>query len=1168
MISPINIRGYAVQDPLDDIPASARYPLAMAVTAVTSFGLLYVVFTLLHIADLRYGWLFWVEIGAIALFYAPLVVALRKSSSLVLIALLMAGAVPLDLFIEAQYRAAGLPAFWTYNAQAVLGPLHPLLRILVVWSGDALVAGPIALWLTRLVATRFRKTPAFPFPTERQRQDLFPEEWTAETVEKPRHDLSYYLLRITGFAYLGYFLLALIGLLGVAPWPEQVRTMLTMTYANPALTINTFIKLTLMTTLAFIGAHNVGLRWHCSLALLVGHLVSTVASLFFYFAYPKTDYHSFLLTSAIVDTVLAIGFVLVMIINRKYAEFYSRPREFPDYYSLPHRLSTIFYYVFGTAVGLIVPGVLALRVLRQVPSGWGAVYGYPDPQVCNTLTKYATLSLLGFMMARRELLRESLYKTILWPYSVSVMASLTWLLVGGMISDILIKTRTGGAVTVDWYFMLNVGMDGFVVLMLLGLRKMFYDVEYSISAITPSAAQNVVGLHGALYQGSLEEHSAVLQSIDRHVGGIRGRKRGLLNFPFWLVENLLVVVYGLHVGFSSMDPEHQRYFLRKKMLRPPRERTLALIPALAEMVYKIGVAVHALITLSHFSQLKHHAAIGYVPADARDRLQGDYPSARPPFKAIAPLPVGPHSPENDKPTAAAPPRPLVAPRVSTPVDEPDIPSEVDYLIVGSGAGGAVMAYRLACRKDIDASKILMIDRGPRYRPVQDFNDDELGMVRKLYKEGGLQQTKRFDLIVLQGECVGGTTVINNAICFEMPAEVREKWQSFYDIDLSGLSEAYRRVGTELDITGIDPIGINSRVEDKFRHGVTTYNAGVPRPLSLDELKANHRNILGSGLCNLGNRNVRKRSMLETYVPWAEARGVQVVGEMSAVRFLAQGRRATEVLLRTDIGGLKRVRVKKAVISAGGVIASSHFLMRSDIAGNVGQRVSCNMAFPVAFDFADTLDAFDGVQITLGALDAQNRAIFETYFNPPGSFAISLPFYFNRLTGTMERYRHLVNFGALVGSEANGVVERKADILNGRALDWSLGDLDREHIKYALETVVEIGLKAGATRAVVPTEPGIDLPLDKQSVERFKSGLAGYPLDMASLRLTTAHPQGGNGMCGDRSALKSERVVDADGRLDGYDNVFVCDASIFPTGITVNPQWTIMAMSSMISEKIP
>ena len=58
MIPPINIRGYAVQDPLDNIPASARYPLAMAVTAATSFVLLYVVFNILHIADLQYSWLF------------------------------------------------------------------------------------------------------------------------------------------------------------------------------------------------------------------------------------------------------------------------------------------------------------------------------------------------------------------------------------------------------------------------------------------------------------------------------------------------------------------------------------------------------------------------------------------------------------------------------------------------------------------------------------------------------------------------------------------------------------------------------------------------------------------------------------------------------------------------------------------------------------------------------------------------------------------------------------------------------------------------------------------------------------------------------------------------------------------------------------------------------
>jgi hypothetical protein len=230
-------------------------------------------------------------------------------------------------------------------------------------------------------------------------------------------------------------------------------------------------------------------------------------------------------------------------------------------------------------------------------------------------------------------------------------------------------------------------------------------------------------------------------------------------------------------------------------------------------------------------------------------------------------------------------------------------------------------------------------------------------------------------------------------------------------------------------------------------------------------------------------------------------------------------------------------------------------------------MACNFAFPVAFEFPERLDAFDGVQITIGALDAKCRAIFETYFNPPGAFSISLPFYFDRLTGTMARYRHMVNFGALVGSETNGEVERAPDPIDGRAFTWSLGDRDREAIRYTLDTLVDIGRAAGATRSLIPTEPGIELPLTEGNITRFKKALAGYPLRMADLRLTTAHPQGGNRMIGAGSRARTERVVTEDFRVEGFDNVFVADASIFPSGITVNPQWTIMALSTMAARRV-
>ena len=53
-----------------------------------------------------------------------------------------------------------------------------------------------------------------------------------------------------------------------------------------------------------------------------------------------------------------------------------------------------------------------------------------------------------------------------------------------------------------------------------------------------------------------------------------------------------------------------------------------------------------------------------------------------------------------------------------------------------------------------------------------------------------------------------------------------------------------------------------------------------------------------------------------------------------------------------------------------------------------------------------------------------------------------------------------------------------------------------------------------------------------------------------------------------SPRTKERVVDETAKLVGFDNVYVTDASVFPTSLTVNPQWTIMALSSLAASGIP
>ena len=168
---------------------------------------------------------------------------------------------------------------------------------------------------------------------------------------------------------------------------------------------------------------------------------------------------------------------------------------------------------------------------------------------------------------------------------------------------------------------------------------------------------------------------------------------------------------------------------------------------------------------------------------------------------------------------------------------------------------------------------------------------------------------------------------------------------------------------------------------------------------------------------------------------------------------------------------------------------------------------------------------------------------------------------------MNQYKNLIIFGGLLGSQPNGVVQKKADMLNGQAFSWTLDTKDIENIKYSINTLVQLGKLAGATRALLPTRPGIELPLDDKSVNDFTRSFNAFPVRINDLQMGTAHPQGGNLMAGSGYSFDKQRVVNENFQVQGFENVFVADASLFPTSLTVNPQWTIMAMSSLAMNKV-
>ena len=104
--------------------------------------------------------------------------------------------------------------------------------------------------------------------------------------------------------------------------------------------------------------------------------------------------------------------------------------------------------------------------------------------------------------------------------------------------------------------------------------------------------------------------------------------------------------------------------------------------------------------------------------------------------------------------------------------------EADVVIVGSGAGGAVSAYELAKR----GMKVLVLEAGP-YVPSKDFTENFTDSLDTLYQDHGSQSNSDGDLLVLQGACVGGSTVVNGCVCFRTPDFILQDWQRDF-----GLSE--------------------------------------------------------------------------------------------------------------------------------------------------------------------------------------------------------------------------------------------------------------------------------------------------------------------------------------------------------------------------------------------
>ena len=108
----------------------------------------------------------------------------------------------------------------------------------------------------------------------------------------------------------------------------------------------------------------------------------------------------------------------------------------------------------------------------------------------------------------------------------------------------------------------------------------------------------------------------------------------------------------------------------------------------------------------------------------------------------------------------------------------DKPLELDaqVAIVGSGAGGSVLAARLASA----GLRVVMLEAGP-WVSKEKFNLREEVACGAMYQDRGTRFTGDGSIGILQGRAAGGGTTINWTTCYRTPDHVLDHWLSLIHI---------------------------------------------------------------------------------------------------------------------------------------------------------------------------------------------------------------------------------------------------------------------------------------------------------------------------------------------------------------------------------------------------
>lgn len=479
----------------------------------------------------------------------------------------------------------------------------------------------------------------------------------------------------------------------------------------------------------------------------------------------------------------------------------------------------------------------------------------------------------------------------------------------------------------------------------------------------------------------------------------------------------------------------------------------------------------------------------------------------------------------------------------------------DVLVVGTGAGGAVVGTELA----ESGRDVLFVEEGS-WIATDAFNPYSTETIPRLYRDAAA--TVIFGnppIPYVEGRCVGGSTTINGGMAYRPPERVLDEWAEISpELGPRALEPLFERVERRVRVNPQLPesLGDDNRI---MREGAKKMG------WSYTVNQRNQEACVGANNCGLGCPTGAKQSTLVSYMPRAMAAGARCLTELRVQRLLIEGGRAVGVVARAVDPRTRRpgpevtVRARAVVVACGAV--QTPFLLLQHKLGRpsrqLGKNFLCHPNAKVVAIYPHDVRGWRGVsQASQIRHFHEDGILMAENFVTPSVLGAYMPFQGDRAWEIMKRYNQMVVSGVLVEDSSSGSVSRS--IFGAPIPRYDITPLDHSRFRRGVKLLAEMHFAMGAEMVVLPffNQHLAQSPDDLRKIDELQQ-------DPSTLELFTPHLMGTARM----GARPESSVVDLSGRVWDLPGLYVADASLFPTAIGVNPQITIMALATRVAERL-